>query len=579
LTAKLTPPSPCADNELSTTKRALARALHDLEEANHASARKQLDFDSQLSALNAQLTEAHARTDRLERHRSLLLAKERTDTDAANATRAELEAARAAAQDDARRAREECSALRDKHASLGERERELAHRTRQAELEASSAVGRVAGLEEALEAERAAVRERSAQLVKEQAARRELEVKLSETELAKPAEGGNVELIKDELHRQVGYLRTLEKENQRLTRKVELMDKNQANVEVLREENKALEKKVRHVEELRHQVAELEMQLQVAEREKKEWSAHTPHQLRSFPLGQADSRLRVCRQSFLGNSASAAEFNTPQQLAKALAATRIESASYLERVDTLKLELGTRDRLVGQLEATISGLQNEVAKATKDAESARGREKAAEQRMELLRQEIGMLKRHLDSYAAEESIHQAGNFDAQKSARLVELEQLLEAHKAEEVRLAGQVSHYRAVAEKYGGTTGEIEVREKNEGGAVSESLKALLEKNAQLEQGKHETACPYCLTDPVVLIRNHSRVQRSRTLLKRTSRSTRTSRRSKPSSPTSPPCAPRVTSTLPRPSASSWPTTPSHSTASYGPTPSPSSRPRTSPW
>lgn len=196
----------------------------------------------------------------------------------------------------------------------------------------------------------------------------------------------------------------------------------------------------------------------------------------------------MCRQSFLGSSASAAEFSTPQQLAKALAATRIESASYLERVDTLKLELGTRDRLVGQLEATISGLENEVAKATKDAESARGREKAAEQRMELLRQEIAMLKRHLDSYAAEESIHQAGNFDEQKSARLVELEELLEAHKAEEVRLAGQVSHYRAVAEKYGGTTGEIDVREKVEGaagGAVSESLKALLEKNAQLEQGK----------------------------------------------------------------------------------------------
>lgn len=99
-----------------------------------------------------------------------------------------------------------------------------------------------------------------------------------------------------------------------------------------------------------------------------------------------------------------------------------------------------------------------------------------------------MLKRHLDSYAAEESIHHSGNFDAQKSARLVELEELLEAHKAEEVRLVGQVSHYRAVAEKFGGTTGEIELRESAGGGssaAVSTSLKDLLAKNAQLEQGK----------------------------------------------------------------------------------------------
>ena len=137
---------------------------------------------------------------------------------------------------------------------------------------------------------------------------------------------------------------------------------------------------------------------------------------------------------------------------------------------------------------TISSLEDDVARATRDAESAKGREKAAEQRMELLRQEIAMLKRHLDSYAAEESIHQSGNFDEQKSARLVELEQLIEAHKAEEVRLAEQVSHYRAVAEKFGGTTGEIEVREKHEGGshgAVGESLKALLEKNAKLQQGE----------------------------------------------------------------------------------------------
>lgn len=90
-----------------------------------------------------------------------------------------------------------------------------------------------------------------------------------------------------------------------------------------------------------------------------------------------------------------------------------------------------------------------------------------------------------DSYAAEESIHHAGNFDAQKSARLLELEHLLDAHKAEEVRLAQQVQHYRALSEKLGGTTGEIAVREaaQDPSSAVGSSLKALLEKNAALEE------------------------------------------------------------------------------------------------
>jgi len=245
--------------------------VHDLDEAKHLAARKQLDTQSTHASLTAQLAEAHLRIDRLERHRSLLLAKERADADAADATRAEHDAARAGALAEARRAREEGSALRDKHARLGERERELAHRVGQAELEAGAAKARVAGLEDALEAERAAVRERSAQLAKEQHARREAEHRLSEAELAEPQAGGNAGLIKDELHRQVGYLRALEKENGRLTRKVELLDKNQTNVEVAREENKALERKVRHVEELRRQVAELEMQLKFAEREKMEW--------------------------------------------------------------------------------------------------------------------------------------------------------------------------------------------------------------------------------------------------------------------------------------------------------------------
>lgn len=129
----------------------------------------------------------------------------------------------------------------------------------------------MAGLEEALEGEREAGRERAALLAREQKAKRELEVRLAEAESRQPEAGGNLELVKDELHRQVGYLRTLEQDKARLARRVELMDRNQANVEVLKEENKALERKVRYAEGLRHQVAELEMHLQEAEREKKEW--------------------------------------------------------------------------------------------------------------------------------------------------------------------------------------------------------------------------------------------------------------------------------------------------------------------
>lgn len=90
----------------------------------------------------------------------------------------------------------------------------------------------------------------------------------------------------------------------------------------------------------------------------------------------------------------------------------------------------------------------------------------------------------------EEANHNAGNYDAQKTARLAELEELLEAHKREVASLTQQVSHWRGLVERYGGNTTEIlelEEREKREAaseGAVSKSLEEQLRLNEELQRG-----------------------------------------------------------------------------------------------
>jgi mitotic spindle assembly checkpoint protein MAD1 len=70
---------------------------------------------------------------------------------------------------------------------------------------------------------------------------------------------------------QVSHLRTLEKENGKLARKLDTYERQHANVEVLKEANKALEKKVRGMDEMRKQVAAQEAEVEALRREKSDW--------------------------------------------------------------------------------------------------------------------------------------------------------------------------------------------------------------------------------------------------------------------------------------------------------------------
>lgn len=56
-----------------------------------------------------------------------------------------------------------------------------------------------------------------------------------------------------------------------MTRRVETYEAQHANIEILRESNKTLEKKLRGVEELRKKLANAEIQVDTLTREKQEW--------------------------------------------------------------------------------------------------------------------------------------------------------------------------------------------------------------------------------------------------------------------------------------------------------------------
>ncbi|KAL8280734.1 hypothetical protein RQP46_006738 [Phenoliferia psychrophenolica] len=411
------------DVDLTSAKRQLSTTMHELSELRHTHERHLLESSSNAATLQSQLDDTLQRLERLERQRALLVAKERDADEREKRGRAEADAARSEQQVQLRKARSEANALR-------EEKEELERAERRARCEAEL--------------------ERSRQ---------------SQTDVA------NAEVVKEELHRQVGHLRTLEKDNGKLRRSLDTFEKQHANLEVLKEANKSLEKKVISFDALRQSSATLAAEVESLKREKREW------------------------QSFLGSS-SGSEFSSPHDLTKSLAALQIANASLLDKTHSLELEIHHRDHIVGELEARVTALQSDLATTKALLGKSDARAKQEGNRQKLVQQEIAMLKRHLATYETESAAASRKDgppspsaSDAQKTAQINELEHLLEAHKSELAKLAKDVAHYQGLVERYGGSTTEIHdlegnssVSEDDTGVIVARTLQSELAKNEALQ-------------------------------------------------------------------------------------------------
>lgn len=78
-------------------------------------------------------------------------------------------------------------------------------------------------------------------------------------------------VVREELARQTKYIRNLESKNLKLTSEVTSLRERMMSVEVLREEKRAMEKKLGQLDAMRARTVELEAQLEAAEKERKNW--------------------------------------------------------------------------------------------------------------------------------------------------------------------------------------------------------------------------------------------------------------------------------------------------------------------
>ena len=92
-----------------------------------------------------------------------------------------------------------------------------------------------------------------------------------ETLMRRVSEEENMSVVREELHRQAKYLRTLESTNVKLTSELTVLRERQTSVEVLREQKRGLEKRVQVLEELRTKVVKLEAEVEAGRREREDW--------------------------------------------------------------------------------------------------------------------------------------------------------------------------------------------------------------------------------------------------------------------------------------------------------------------
>ncbi|KDE06718.1 hypothetical protein MVLG_02915 [Microbotryum lychnidis-dioicae p1A1 Lamole] len=412
-------------DQIASLKRQLNRSQSELEELRLLHARLEVDTTTAQRKLEVQLEEQAAKLDKATREKAVLLSLKRELEEKTFQIKNDQDRGRRDAEGLERLARKELVEVQNQ---LSEVEADLRERTfaeRQARSKVQAALDHERALTAEVERLQSALEEKEVRLGEERRTRIKAE---QDIETIKATRTGTEEssasaaVIRNELHRQVAHMQSVEKENQRLARRLEVFEKQHVNVEVVKEANRTLERRVKAVDELVKKVAEQEVELEGLKREKLDWSAF---------LDPSDT----------------SEFSSPRKITRTLAATRIENAAFRQKVEQHAYGLQSRDSIIGELEKRVADSEQQVEEGKNAVMRAKAAVKQEQGRSRLLQREVDLLKRHLDSYNTEEAIQQAGNFDAQKTARVQELEQLLEGVKAQLADTTEQLNHWQEVAQ------------------------------------------------------------------------------------------------------------------------------------
>ncbi|KAL2042419.1 hypothetical protein N7G274_004911 [Stereocaulon virgatum] len=256
------------------------------------------------------------------------------------------------------------------------------------------------------------------QTTQDRLSQRETQVGELESEIlrlkAQTGDADTLAVIKRELSEQVAHIRRLESTNREQSKELKHFRQIHKAVEVVEEEKSVLKNKLSVMEDLGKQLREAQLQRQILEDERRSWT------------------------SYLQNEAGTGqiEFDSPEDMARALVKERLENASLLQRIGAVQPELLEKDEIIKSLEEERSRIQSEVESLRATGGGSNGADARAKQRLERQRalavKEVEYLREQLRTFDSEEqTYHSENQFDEQKAKRIANLESLVDQHRDE----------------------------------------------------------------------------------------------------------------------------------------------------
>ncbi|KAF7455304.1 Spindle assembly checkpoint component MAD1 [Pyrenophora tritici-repentis] len=225
-----------------------------------------------------------------------------------------------------------------------------------------------------------------------------------------------LEVIKRELSDQVAHIKKLETLTREQNAELKQYRKQHKSIEVVEEEKRSLQNKLRMMDDVERQLGEAQLRNQVLEEERHSWT--------SYLEAEAETHGEIM-------------FETPQDLARAFIQERIERTDLLNRLGEIKPELSVKEATIEALEEDKAKLQAEIQQLKTGGGSgvASGADAKVRARLErqktLLTKEVEFLRAQVKAFDDEEREMQPDTFDAAKSERIRELEDLADQYRKE----------------------------------------------------------------------------------------------------------------------------------------------------
>ncbi|EON63832.1 hypothetical protein W97_03060 [Coniosporium apollinis CBS 100218] len=386
----------------------------DLTALQHQKELRDVQTKAEADFRRAQLAEASSHA-AVAKYDALARELQETQDRCAN-ERLELERRGRTLQEENRALREE---VEDVRSELLAQERGSKRRVEELETRHTALQASFEAMKEDSEGKVEALAETQQRLVQREAENAQLESEVLRLK-AQDGESETLAVVKRQLSEQVAHIRKLESTNREQIAELRQYRKSQKSIEVVEEEKRVLESRVRMMDDLRKQLSEAQLQRQILEDERKSWTTYLQTE------SSAEGELH---------------FESPEELARAFIQERLETASLLERLGALQPELSVKDDNIQTLEDEKAKLQAELEKLRSTGGGADSKVRARLERQRALAvKEVEYLREQLKIFDTEESEFKPESFDEQKSARIRELEDMVDAYRKEVQTLQSELS-------------------------------------------------------------------------------------------------------------------------------------------